>query len=195
VDIERLRQATAVDHETVETTVPLMSADLTRVEYCVALDRFYGIIRAWDELAAAQAPSSLRGVLVDRRRSDLIASDLAFFGAPPPAGPLPVLPSPATEAHFYGYMYVIEGSTLGGQYIARHVEQTLGLEPGMGDAYFRGYGEQTGKRWREFKAVLATVPEEATVDVIEGAHQMFLYFGNWMKASSSNLNIAEAIPK
>ena len=48
------------------------------------------------------------------------------------------------DATLLGAMYVMEGSTLGGQLIARHVELVLGLTAGQGNAHFRGHNERTG---------------------------------------------------
>jgi heme oxygenase (biliverdin-IX-beta and delta-forming) len=73
-------------------------------------------------------------------------------------------------------MYVMEGSTLGGQYIARHVEKTLHFTPGQGNAYFRGYSERTGELWREFKSLLTALPETDSDTVIASAKATFAVF-------------------
>ena len=73
-------------------------------------------------------------------------------------------------------MYVVEGSTLGGQYIAKHVERRFGFRGGSGNAYFRGYGERTGSMWRSFKDDLIALPEEDTDRVIAAARAMFGVF-------------------
>ena len=93
--------------------------------------------------------------------STLLQQDLQAMGAKAGEETLPqsnmessaVIGDP--RSIFLGRMYVMEGSTLGGQYIARHVEETLGLSSGEGNSYFRGYGEATGERWREFPGCAA----------------------------------------
>ncbi len=81
-----------------------------------------------------------------------------------------------------GSMYVLEGSTLGGQYIARTVEQNLGLAPGEGDAYFRGYGDQTMVKWAEFRQVLETIPEEHSAIAIDAARVTFEFVQNILRS-------------
>ena len=76
----------------------------------------------------------------------------------------------------------MEGSTLGGQTIARHVERVLELNAGQGDSYFRGHGENTGRMWKEFCQVQQTrVPDRETGAVVEAAKAMFQVFGSWMR--------------
>ena len=84
------------------------------------------------------------------------------------------------ESRILGAMYVLEGSTLGGRYIASHVGNVLGLVPGRGDRFFRGYEERTIPMWREFQQVLLAVPEEQGDAVIEAAKGMFGIFQDWM---------------
>ena len=79
-------------------------------------------------------------------------------------------------------MYVMEGSRLGGQMIARHVEEVLGLVPGRGDAYFRGFEEKTGSMWKESVGVLeARVGDGEEEAAVRAAREMFGLFGDWMR--------------
>jgi heme oxygenase len=194
MDLDYLKQATRSDHEATESIVSLMDPALTRADYVAVLQRMYGAVRAWDDWSSAHAPRSLVSLLENRRRSPLIEADLNTLHAEIPA-PHNDTASLAGYLHgdeaertaaFLGAMYVIEGSTLGGQYIARHVEQTLHLEPGRGDSYFRGYGDQTGSMWRDFKAVLAEVPDVRTALVIQSAKQMFAFFAAHMTDTAAN---------
>ena len=191
MDLEYLKQATRPEHEGTEATVPLMDPALARAEYILTLQRMYGAVRVWDDWTAEYAPESLRPLLHGRRRSSLIEADLTCLGAQIPFVPAAHTPWFSSDVHslpesryasFLGAMYVMEGSTLGGQYIARRAEQTLGLEPGSGNAYFRGYGDQTGAMWKSFKAVLAEVPDTQTEMVVLSAKRMFGFFAEAMSA-------------
>jgi heme oxygenase len=189
MNLEYLRQATRPEHESTESTVSLMDSALTCADYVRALQQMYGAIRTWDDWAAKHVPPAHASLLQGRRRSLLLEADLAHLGAS-----TPLLSSDddealsaylhgdaaEREAAFLGAMYVIEGSTLGGQYIAKHVEQTLGLEPGCGNAYFRSYGDRTGAMWNSFKAVLAEVPDAQTELVVSSAKRMFMFFASHM---------------
>jgi heme oxygenase len=195
MDLDYLKQATRSDHEATESTVSLMDPALTRADYVAVLQRMYDAVRAWDDWSTAHAPPALVPLLAGRHRSLLIEADLNTLHAPTPsihnnsnASLDTYLNGDEAErtAAFLGAMYVIEGSTLGGQYIARHVEQTLGFEPGHGDSYFRGYGDQTGSMWRDFKAILAEVPDAHTDLVVQSAKQMFDFFAAHMTDTVEN---------
>ncbi len=192
MDLLRLRQATATEHAATEDSVPLMSDTLTRAGYVETLRHFYCIVDAWDRWADVHVPLDLRVMLQGRRRAALLADDLHALGEPS-------LPEPSTRylrrmedtavagdprAVFLGRMYVMEGSTLGGQFIAKHVGARLGLLQGKGTAFFSGYGTQTASRWKEFKAVLAALPESDLDTVIASARNMFALFGEAMRTES-----------
>ena len=53
-----------------------------------------------------------------------------------------------------GALYVVEGSSLGGQVLYREVQRRLGLDHDTGAAFFFGDGQQTGARWRDFTVIL-----------------------------------------
>ena len=193
MDLMRLRRQTSGEHATTEDTVPLMSPSLTRAEYTAMLRRFYRVVSAWDRWVDGHTPQDLLPLLTGRRRATLLRRDLEVMGETRPADPDDAAPSRMEKSVvegnprsiFLGRMYVMEGSTLGGQYIARHVEETLGLKEGEGNAYFRGYGEATGERWREFRAVLQALPETEADTVIASAKEMFAIFGDAMRDPTS----------
>jgi heme oxygenase len=60
-------------------------------------------------------------------------------------------------AELVGVLYVVEGSTLGGQVIARRVEASLGLGPAHGATFFNGWGAQTEARWSDFWRFAASI--------------------------------------
>jgi heme oxygenase len=181
LDILRLRRETSEDHQAVERLIPLMHQGLNAGEYVHCLKRLYGVVAAWEEQAALTAPEWLRKALAARERRNMLDSDLACFGHIPSEA-RSMLPPIDNLGSLVGAMYVMEGSTLGGQLIARHVERCLGLNAGFGDAYFLGHGNQTGHMWKEFCLLLETkIPESDTEFVVQGAKAMFATFGTWMK--------------
>lgn len=184
MDVGLLRSATLAEHESVERHMPLMDAGLSRELYRATLACIYPLLAGWETWVAAHAPVGLRLLLEGRQRAPLLAADLRCLGAEPSelssfdASRVPGLGENPSAAAFLGAMYVIEGSTLGGQYIARHVEATLGLTADCGTAYFRGYGTTTGERWKEFQRAVVGVRDEDAPAVIEAAKGMFRVFEN-----------------
>lgn len=192
MNLARLKMETAEEHARLEGLVPLMSATLGQVQYCAVLRRFYGFIKSWEVWSEINAPEGLRPMLAERQRSGLIEADLRYFGDEPPKFDYASPAEETSRAAFLGAMYVIEGSTLGGQYIARHVEGVFRLMPSQGDSYFRGYGDRTGSMWRQFQDVLEAVPDNDGDEVIKSARKMFSAFGEWMRYLESSESSASA---
>ncbi len=90
----------------------------------------------------------------DRYKTGWLEQDLTCFGILPDLSRCcrrrPALTAPRSPAELTGLMYPLEGSTLGGQVISRHLENSLGLTAGSGGRFFSGYGAETGSRWMQF---------------------------------------------
>jgi heme oxygenase (biliverdin-IX-beta and delta-forming) len=186
LNLQKLRQETEADHRNVEGAVSLMHQGLNTAEYVQCLQSMYGVVAAWEERAAEIAPEWLQPSLLARRRSPLLALDLAWFGVGDKEHQRPALPQMNNLPSLFGTMYVMEGSTLGGQLIARHVEAVLPCREGQGSSYFRGHGSQTGPLWKEFCEMLKLhVPDEQTETVVVSAKAMFSTFGTWMQRKSA----------
>lgn len=174
---ERLRSETRTHHNRAEDAMGLMNPDVSSARYIEilqAFQSFYSLLepqlsrfREWSELECE----------IESRMGKLakIEHDLKYFNTPA-RGPMPRL---AIEnfAQALGSMYVIEGSTLGGQVISKFLSGRFGYAPDSGADYFSGYGSETGKMWVSFKDIIARA-EAAGVDqerVIEGAAKTFDY--------------------
>lgn len=78
-------------------------------------------------------------------------------------------------ASAFGAIYVMEGATLGGQVVARHVIPALGLTATAGCRYFAGYGGRTGERWRDTANAIArySAAADAADRIVQGAQDTF----------------------
>lgn len=180
LDIQRLRQETEADHRAVEGAVPLMHEGLSTAQYIQCIRQIHGVVAAWEERAAEVVPLWLRPAILARQRKQLLERDLAWFSAEKDDR-RSALPEMNDLPSFFGTMYVMEGSTLGGQFIARHVEKVLHLNEGQGSSYFRGHGSQTGPMWKEFCEMLRLrILDDQTDAVVLSAKAMFRTFGAWM---------------
>jgi heme oxygenase len=185
LNLDRLRLETAVDHVAVEAGMPLMAEDLDRDSYVRCLRQVHGLVAAWEEWSVRISPEWLQSLLESRQRRGLLERDLAWFGVVQLDTGRPEMPKRMDDASLLGSMYVMEGSSLGGRLIARHVERVLGLSAGVGDAFFCGHNQRTGTLWKEFCDVLqARVPDRETHTVIVAAKNMFRIFGSWMQLAA-----------
>jgi heme oxygenase len=184
MDLARLKLETEADHQLTEDSIPLMDGDLVPSVYVSLLARLYGFIRGWELWTDSVDLPRFQALLQARRRSPLLIADLDHFSAKIPdfvyAGP--TLDRAALPA-VLGAMYVVEGSTLGGQLIAKHVERVLQLQEGRGSAYFRGYKDSTGSMWTELKNVLVEVSDEDADLLIHAAKVVFKDFREWMRVN------------
>lgn len=156
-----LQRATHAAHVRINQH-PLLSG-LTKPGY--PLDRYKALLAAYYHiydaierridafLASAQLPFSY----AERRKLPWLSADLGHFGtdaASPALSPLrPIRTLPATSiGALIGMLYAIEGATLGGQIISRHLQETLDLSASTGACFFNGYGDavETQRHWREF---------------------------------------------
>ena len=95
---------------------------------------------------------------------------------------LPLCPVPLLRDAFeaLGSLYVMEGSTLGGQVIMRNVTLRLGFDDRFGCSYFAGHGANTGAMWRSFLARLDEAPTAEAERIANGASATFERLAWWL---------------
>ena len=150
--ISLLRQATFRSHQDIEDLLQLDHPGLSPERYRQAIAGFARFLPAWEAAVVAALPARLGPWFAKRSRLRFLARDVTALGLASAADGAPVhLPALSGVAAAYGSMYVLEGSALGGQVIARQVAARLGLDPDQGAAYFTGWRAGTGTLWREFR--------------------------------------------
>lgn len=179
----QLRTATAPEHQQVEDTLALLDPDLTPARLTDVLRRmhaFWTAVEAGLDAWATAEPADAGAVdWAGRRRAGVFAGDLATLGARPlDAGP--DLPAPAGTDGALGTLYVLEGSTLGGVFIDRH----LATLPALADVRLRAfspYGERTGAMWAGLRrATRDHVAGGGDPDaVVDGARRTFRALAQW----------------
>ncbi|WP_223642256.1 biliverdin-producing heme oxygenase [Corallococcus sp. EGB] len=189
--LQRLKTETRSHHERTEGVLRLMDAHLTPADYRRQLEDFHGLYLPLEARLAGPL-SSLEPALelASRWKTPLLEEDLRAMGHDagsiarlPRAAPLPSLTG---LAEALGCAYVLEGSTLGGQLILRHLRRHFGPDAGVGTfAFVRAYGDRVGPMWRAFGAVLTQASQRAASDtfdaaVVQGARDTFDAFAAWM---------------
>ncbi len=175
----RLRAATASAHEALERDLGWEARVATLNGYRDLLGRLHGFHAGWEPAIGAALGD---GAFFDpRRRLAALGDDLAFLGltAPEIAGlsraQALVLAGPASAM---GALYVLEGSTLGGRVIGRHIAAVHGLG-GEGLAYYSGHGTRTGAMWSAFRARLDSFGGEGDA-VVAAANDTFDAMRVWL---------------
>jgi len=164
----RLKTETQALHLAMERALNLTHPSLTLPAYRTYLEKFLGFYRPVEGSLLAIGGWRERGLdLEARRKVPLLEADLRILGAEPERLlPCEAPPRLATPAEAFGCLYVVEGATLGGTIIYRHVQQVLGLAAETGARFFYGYGNENGPMWRSFGAALRAY---ATTSALEDA--------------------------
>lgn len=186
----RLRAETRREHDAIEAVLDFMTPGLSIAAYRQQLAHFYGFYQPLETSLASLADWSYLGLDFDvRRKTGLLADDLDDLGFDA-ARTLPVcraLPRLTSVAAGFGCLYVLEGATLGGQLISRHVMQTLGLDGLRGARFFNCYGDRTGMMWKAFRSALVAfaVTPAAENEVVESAIATFSTLRCWCLAGKA----------
>ena len=180
--LDRLRVETRPAHERIELALDIGARISSQGAYRALLSRFYGFHRAFEPQAERIIADP--AFFVPRRKTPLLVRDLKALGLSSleieRLPDCPLMPIEERAAAF-GALYVVEGSTLGGNVISKLVRKTLGLCPATGCAYFGSYGGEIGAQWTMFTARLLAVSSPETDDlVVASASRTFARMEEWL---------------
>ena len=161
----RLRAATAEAHAALERDLDWEARTATLTGYADLLARLHGF-HAGYEPAIGQALDD-EAFFGERRRLACLEADLSGLGFDGPriAGlphARPIALDRPVEA--LGALYVLEGSTLGGQVIGRALERRHGARIAGACAYYCGRGRRTAAMWAAFCKRLDGACTDAAVE-------------------------------
>ena len=185
--LARLRAETQPYHSALERRLDILAHLRTAVSYRILLETLHGLYCPL-EVEIAQPAFQLPLWLPDlgtRMRTASLRRDLRILGSAWPEtlpdAPIPPLRSLSEQ---FGCMYVLEGSTLGGQIISRQIEETLTYTTESGGSFFAGYGPETGAMWKTFCRAIesyAACHPESRHNVIGSAITTFGSFVDWIE--------------
>ena len=176
----RLKTETAAAHDRLDSQLDLLDGG---DRYAGALARFWGIYAGAEPRLDRWHTAAGLADWPQRRKLPALRSDLLALGmTPADIDALPVRPfaEPDVSAGF-GWLYVLEGATLGGAVIARRLRKDKAVPLGA-LSFHTLYGRELGPRWRGFHAALAewVGDDRARGDaVVAGAHATFAAFEEW----------------
>jgi heme oxygenase len=185
--LTRLRESTRAAHENLESQIDLLGREWSAYYYQQLLQKFYGFYAVVEPPLWAHPHWQEQNISIQNRsKLGLLHTDLKYLGlsdnqvaALPRCG---CISPPHSFPQVLGSAYVLEGATLGGQIITRHLNQELGIQPECGGAFFHSYGANVGPMWREFVEVLNTYPanEEEQVALVTSACDTFSSLEVWL---------------
>lgn len=186
--LDRLREETRPLHEQTEQllyTDALRSGTLSTDQY-VHLLLIHGAFHQALEQAIDQHATFFTAYEPDtRRKTPWLLADLAQVRRALPL--LPSLLANWSPAELLGAAYVGEGAMLGGKTVWHYLQQSTALQPLLEQArFYRGYGAETGNRWRTFGAFVAQQTGDQSA-VVEGARRAFLLYADLFERTQPNV--------
>lgn len=188
---QRLKNHNTDAHLHLEKVIDVMRPELNLAQYTELLVKFHGFVKPWEqslrrEIAGSQ---SLQHLFLHRYKAGWLEEDLQRLGVTAKAanviGNTSAFPELSSVPRLLGSAYVMEGSSLGAKFIARHVRSCLGPEPFVPCRYFSGYRDNTGAMWREFlKAISAMIPEELQQEALDASAQTFSCLSQWFSINT-----------
>lgn len=192
--LTKLKEATRAQHENLENTVDVMNQMFSLEDYKRLLTKFYRFYAAIEPKVAENDLQKAGFDFAERRKTPLLEKDLKALGIFDDVNKeVPLwenLPALGSTAAAFGSLYVMEGATLGGQVIMRHLKQHLGITPENGGAFFNSYGARVGQMWKSFGATVTDFAEKNQDDetIVNSARETFDSFAKCFTAPTNGGN-------
>ena len=182
---EALKLKTRNDHDDLEGGFNLKDFTSSSYKLVSVLKAFYGFyIPVEVELKKFESEFKSAGInLEERLKSHLLENDLEdqgisanSFSHIPRATEIPQIKS-LSDA--FAVLYVLEGSTMGGQIISKELAKS-----DLSSIYFNPYKEKTMPMWMQFKNALNQLPESEEDQMVQTARSTFSSLGKWLRSST-----------
>jgi heme oxygenase len=187
-----LKLSTAEQHQNVELLMPFFRADFSLQDYSHTLKAFLGFFEPIEQLLNVAADWPSIGIdFSHRRRAHFLRDDLRILSLSdsdieclPRCTSLPTVHSLESAL---GCLYVLQGSTLGGQVIGRELARRFSIDESTGASFFLSHGKRIGEMWKEFCAVVrkqVDSPDRQQLSA-KAAKETFSCLENWMRKVST----------
>ena len=190
--LDRLKNDTTHNHKALESNVllsQLMSDHLTVEIYKRIIAKFYTYFLPLEKkITPFFADNKYVPDFSSRRKASHLQHDLQHYNISLETLDFCTnLPDINNQSQAFGALYVLEGSTLGGRFISKKINETIGATPDAGAKFYNGYGSETGAYWKTFCGHLSSYAQDQSYhfDIIETANSTFLKLNSWL---DSHLN-------
>lgn len=188
---KQLQERTKLLHDKIEQTFLLKKIrkqEITLSDYLLLLQKFYGFIMPCEAIIDLLTCTS---VIKNRKKKHWLEQD--FDALQISTNELSIcinLPILSKNEQVLGYLYVMEGATLGGQVVAKIIKNKLQITQDKGGRFFHGYGDKTRIMWNTFCLSLYEINHiEAKNEIINSAITTFLCLHEWMENEKNNKGV------
>ncbi|MCO7487581.1 biliverdin-producing heme oxygenase [Stenotrophomonas maltophilia] len=169
----RLKAATRDSHGALDKRIMAGDIFADRSNFARFLRVQYRFHRSIDALYANPVLDALLPGLGERRRLAQVARDLQDLEQALPGADIAALPPDLALPAALGWLYVAEGSNLGGTVLYKMAAR-LGLDRDFGARHLAAHPDGAARHWREFTAALDAVAlsaeqEQQVIDAADAA--------------------------
>ena len=185
--LEEIRKETAALHsrlDTLELTKRLMHKQVAKADYSNYIQCFYALHALIEPLLYQEATHHLPNMHKNQRISALQA-DLELLNVPELVIEVPVETAYMSSKAYLGALYVMEGSRLGGRFIAKHLRECL-PENEVPTFHFLEEAPEVG--WKEILAFVSTSEHNQRTEIIASAKYMFKFVEEVLERAFTELN-------
>lgn len=183
---QRLKDETTNLHDKIEQTFlfkKILQQEITLSDYQLLIQKIYGFITPCEAIIDSL---TCKSVIENRKKTPWLEHDLHTLKILTAGDDellrcldLPILSEPE---HVLGYLYVIEGATLGGQVITKMLKIQLQITVDKGGRFFHGYGDKTKMMWNKFCSHLCSINDVKQQNmIIHAAINTFDRLYEWME--------------
>lgn len=189
--LNNLRTKTSESHKELEAlpiSKSIVDPKITIEEYALYLSLMHDVVQDLEENIYPILSNFITD-LSERKKASLILDDLKHIGNQKQKTDSAFKNASEISIPFaMGIMYVVEGSTLGGRFILKNIEENLGFNEEKGASYFAGYGTKTGSFWKKYLNSLTNFEAEnnSEEEIIAGADYAFRVIGNHLSENSAS---------
>lgn len=171
--LQQLREETREQHAGSERALMKKFRSIRNADdYTAILRQFHEIYQPVEAQIHALIPAAEMQGVEERAKSPLLRDELQRLGAPVPQGDEDGVQL-LSFSEAVGALYVIEGSTLGGQVISSMLSKHY-PELKTNYAFFNPYGEQTAEKWAQFRQQVTLIGNKVNSgEAIAGAKKVF----------------------
>jgi heme oxygenase len=184
---QNIKESTSAAHQKVEgTIVRQLKAVRSEADYADVLKGFYAYFQAVENAIAPYITTEVLPDKAERRDSSYIKKDIEELGGNIEELPAAEAPKVSNTLEALSALYVLEGSIMGGPYIVQMLNK-YGIN--RGTSFFSGYGENSGKMWAGFTAVLNEYGQDESTyaRAAEVANETFYKFGEVFTQKTSDV--------
>jgi heme oxygenase len=172
------------DHDSIESKVDLVKLATNQNHYNSLLKAMFGFYISIETalLVHHEEFKNLGIDLKERLKKDLLTEDLKHFNIDTEDLPrCEEIPSMRNIHEAMGVLYVLEGSTMGGQIIYKQLlKSNIISEGSSGGNFFKPYGLNTMPMWLSFKKSLDLLTDQQDDIVLNKARETFNKMEDWL---------------